>query len=90
MSDPIQIDADLFELLTTLPVSDARALLGRFEQKGIRFQLAPEESQLQGMNPHAASTGGSFGVVTQIMIFTHRDDAESVERIWRPFCGLEN
>jgi hypothetical protein len=62
--------------------------LKRFEQEGIRFQLAPEQSQIQGMNPHLASVGGSFGVGSQIEIFTHQDDSERVELVWKEFCGI--
>jgi hypothetical protein len=83
-------DDDPFALFATLPVSDARALLEKFEEAGIRFELTPERSELENMDAFITSQGGvSFGS-EQFQVFTHRDDAEAVERIWRRFCGLES
>jgi hypothetical protein len=88
MTLPAPNEDDPFSLFTTLPVSDARTLLAQFEEAGIRFELAPERSQVEGTDAFIASQGGSFGAAEQMQIFTHRDDAEAVERIWKGFCGL--
>ena len=90
MSDLVPDDSDPFELQSTLSVSDAATLLAKFEEEGIRFRLAPERSRAEGTDAFTASQGGSFGAAEQIQIFTHRDDAEAAERIWRKFCGFES
>ena len=91
MTPPVPNDDNPFSLFTTLPVSDARMLLTKFEKAGIRFELSPERSQLEGTDALIASQGGiSFGRGERFQIFTRPDDAEAVERIWRGFCGLES
>lgn len=89
MSDPTLRDKDPFQLWATLPVPDAKALLERFEQEGIRFELA-SEAQIAGMDSFSASVGGSFGAGVEIQIFTHRDDETNVERVWKEFCNFES
>jgi hypothetical protein len=91
MTPPVPSDDSPFSLFTTLPVSDAHTLLAQFEEAGVRFEFAPERSELENTDAFIASMGGiSFGRGEQFQIFTHRDDAEAVERIWRGFCGLES
>ena len=89
MSEPILDESDPFPLWATLSVSDARIILAKFEQEGIRFELAPARSHIKDIDAFAASQGGSFGAAEQIEIFTHKDDAEAVERIWKNYCGFE-
>lgn len=80
---------EIYEYIGTYPNSDARVLLGAFEQRGIRFDVNVDETQIKGMNPVQARFGGQFGQGSGVAIAVHVDDVEEAIRIRQSVFKIE-
>lgn len=55
-------------------VSDAKEILGRLENAGLRFEIDRDDSEFRQMMPFTAVTGGYAGTAPMIEIFVHPGD----------------
>lgn len=70
-----------FHRLGKFAVADAEALLKRFEQENIRFEINRDDSPVRQMMPITAITGGYSGTAPMIELFVHPDDEAKARAI---------
>jgi hypothetical protein len=81
-------DSDEFLEVGALQAFEARQILPRLEQQGIRFQIEIDHSAIHQMTPVQASFGGTWGNGAVVRLFVHEDDGVHAGKILREFLKV--